>query len=61
MDRTVESILAEWREAVALREDVTFDPILEARIEKLRLEHAAAIEARRVEAEELARLGPVEA
>ena len=61
MDRTVESILAEWREAVAQREAVTFDPILEARIEELRLEHVAALEARRTEAEDLARLGPAEA
>ena len=46
MDRTAETILADWRAARDEREEVTFDPDLEARIEVLRLEHAAAIEDR---------------
>ena len=68
MDRTVESILAEWRAAEAqrdateaLRDGDVVDPGLEERIETLKLAHAAAIEARSQEAEELARLGPAEA
>ena len=48
MDRTVE-IRADWRAAVDERSDVTFMPDLEARIERLRLEHVAAFDARRSE------------
>ena len=44
MDRTVETIFADWRAATNRREGVTFDPDLEARIEVLRIEHALAIE-----------------
>jgi hypothetical protein len=54
MDRTVEAILAEWRAAEAERLNTAFNRDLEARIEQLRLEHAAALEARRKEADELA-------
>jgi hypothetical protein len=54
MDRTVEAILAEWRAAEAERLNKSFNPDLEAHIEELRLEHAAALDARREEAEELA-------
>jgi hypothetical protein len=49
MDRTVETIRAEWRAAVDERENVTFKPDLEARIETLRLENVAAFETRRSE------------
>lgn len=49
MDRTVKSIRADWRAAVGERKDVTFEPDLETRIEKLRLEHVAAVEGRRSE------------
>ena len=52
MDRTVESILADWRAAIDERKDVTFDPDLDARIEVLRLEHAAALEERLCEIQE---------
>ena len=52
MDRTVETILAEWRAATDRREGLTVDPDLEVRIEALRIEHAAAIEVRRCEIEE---------
>jgi hypothetical protein len=52
MDRTVDTILADWRAATDQREEVTFNPDLEARIEVLRLEHVAAIEAHRSEIQE---------
>ena len=52
MDRTVETIRADWRAAVDEREDVTVKPDLEARIESLRLEHVAAFEERRSEIED---------
>lgn len=52
MDRTVETILADWRAATDEREDVTFSPDLEARIEALRIEHVAAMEERRCEIQE---------
>ena len=47
MDRSVDAILVDWRTATAEREDVTFDPDLEARIEALRLELVAAVEEQR--------------
>jgi len=52
MDRSVETIQADWRAAVDERSGVTFNPVLEARIEVLRLEHVAAIDDRRCEIEE---------
>ena len=52
MDRTVETILAEWRAATDRREGLTVDLDLEARIEVLRIEHAAAIDVRSCEIEE---------
>ena len=52
MDRTVETILADWRAATDRRQGVTLDLDLEARIEVLRIEHAAAIEVRRCEIQE---------
>jgi hypothetical protein len=52
MDRTVETILADWQAATDERKDVTFQPDLEARIEVLRLEHVATIEGRRCEIQE---------
>jgi hypothetical protein len=52
LDRTVETILADWRAATAQREDLTFNPDLEARIEVIRLEHVAAIEERLYEIQE---------
>ena len=55
MDRTVETIFADWRAAMDRREGVTLDLDLEARIEVLRIEHAAAVDVRRCESR---RLGP---
>jgi hypothetical protein len=52
MDRTVETILADWRAATDQREDLTFNPDLEARILVLRLEHVGAIEERVCEIQE---------
>ena len=52
MDRTVETILAEWRAASDEREDLTFNIDLEARIEVLRLEHVAAVNERLCEIQE---------
>jgi hypothetical protein len=52
MDRTVETILADWRAATDRREGLTVDLDLEARIEVLRIEHAAAIEVHRCEIQE---------
>jgi hypothetical protein len=52
MDRTVETIRADWRAAADRRQDRTFNPDIEARIEALRLEHVAAIEDRLCEIEE---------
>jgi hypothetical protein len=49
MDRSVETILAEWRAATDQREGLTFDSDLEARIEVLRLEHVAAADERSCE------------
>jgi hypothetical protein len=57
-DRTPEQILADWRESERrYGEDPT--PDLARRIDQLRLEHAAAVEARHVQAEELADMNPV--
>jgi hypothetical protein len=52
MDRTVQTIRPEWRAATDQREDLTFNPDLEARVEVLRLERAAAIEERLFEIQE---------
>lgn len=52
MDRTVETILADWQTASGQREGATFNSDLEARIEVLRLEHAAAVENRLCEIRE---------
>lgn len=52
MDRTVETIFADWRAAIGRREGVTLDLDLEACIEVLRIEHAAAIEIRCCEIQE---------
>jgi len=52
VDRTVETIQADWRAATDERTGLTFDPDLEARIEVLRLEHVAAIHDYRCEIEE---------
>ena len=57
-DRTPEQILADWRDCERRNaEDPT--PELDRRIDELRMEHAAAVEARHVQAEELADLTPV--
>lgn len=53
MDRTVETILAEWRAAEARLKDDPSNPELQELVVVLRNEHAAAIEARRSEANEL--------
>jgi hypothetical protein len=56
-DRTPEQILADWRECERRHaEDPT--PDLAHRIDALRAEHAAAVESRHVQAEELAELTP---
>ncbi len=57
-DRTPEQILAEWREYERRHDD---DPSSELarRIDELRREHAAAVEERHVQAEELADLSPI--
>jgi hypothetical protein len=52
MGRTVEDILAEWRRAEAERGNDQ-DPDVEARIERLRREHAAAVAMLQAEADEL--------
>jgi hypothetical protein len=52
MDRTVETILADWRAAMDQREELAFNPDLEGRIEELRLEHIVATEERRCEIQE---------
>lgn len=54
--RTVEAILADWREAEAAaeREPAQASPDLAARIDALRSEHAAAMDARSATADELA-------
>jgi hypothetical protein len=57
-DRTPEQILAEWRECER-RHDTDPSPELARRIEALRIEHAAAMEARQVVADELAELSPI--
>lgn len=57
-DRTPEQILAEWRECER-QHDGEPSPELARRIEELRSEHAAAIEARQVVAAELAELSPL--
>jgi len=53
-DRTVETILAEWRAAEAALEAAS-DPDIVALVDRLRAEHSAAIKARDYEADELGR------
>jgi len=57
-DRTPEQILAEWREYERRHND---NPSYElaGRIDELRREHAAAVDERHMQAEELADLSPV--
>jgi hypothetical protein len=57
-DRTPEQILVEWRDCERRHADLP-TPELAARIEQLRAEHAAAMRARQVEADELAELSPL--
>ncbi len=57
-DRTPEQILAEWRE-YERRHDDNPSSELAARIDELRREHAAAVDERHIQAEELADLSPV--
>jgi hypothetical protein len=57
-ERTPEQILTEWRDCER-RLALDHSPELARRIEDLRLEHAAAVDARRVQAEELAELHPM--
>jgi hypothetical protein len=52
MDRTVETILADWRAAMDQRDELAFNRDLEARIEELRLEHLVATEERLCEIED---------
>ncbi len=56
-DRTPEQILADWRDCER-RHAKDPSPELARRIDDLRMEHAAAVEARHVQAEELADLTP---
>lgn len=57
-DRTPEQILADWRELE--RANQTTPSIrLTRRIDELRREHAAAMEARQGQADELAELSPL--
>jgi hypothetical protein len=56
--RTPEQILTDWRECER-RHAVDPSPELTRRIDQLRMEHAAAVDARHVEAEELADLTPI--
>lgn len=57
-DRTPERILADWRESERAYE-ATPSPALAVRIDELRREHAAAIDALQAEADELAELSPL--
>jgi hypothetical protein len=54
MQRTVEDILTDWRQAEAERAAGP-DPLIEARIERLRQEHADAVALLQDEADDLAR------
>jgi hypothetical protein len=57
-DRTPEQILADWRESERAHEAAP-SPELARRIHELRREHAAAIEARQDQADELAEFSPL--
>jgi len=57
-DRTPEQILAEWRECERAYEGGP-SAELASRLEALRAEHAAAMEARQDQADELAELSPM--
>ena len=57
-DRTPEQILAEWRE-YERRHEMEPSAELARRVDELRREHAAAVEARHIQAEELADLSPI--
>ena len=57
-DRTPEQILADWRDCER-RHAEDPSPELANRIDELRMEHAAAVESRHVQAEELAELTPI--
>lgn len=53
--RTVEEILAEWRETEDQRDAHPSDGELQERVSRLRLEHATAIKDREADARELGR------
>lgn len=57
-DRMPEQILADWRDCER-RHATDPTPELARRIDELRMEHAAAVEARHEQAEELADLTPI--
>lgn len=57
-DRTPEQILAEWRECERRYEENPTSE-LARRIDDLRREHAAAVDERHTQAEELADLSPI--
>jgi hypothetical protein len=57
-DRTPEQILADWRDCER-RHAVTPSNELALRIDELRMEHAAAVDARHLQAEELADFSPL--
>ncbi len=54
-ERTIETILGEWRAAEARLGDALTDDDLATLIERLRQEHAAAMQARAEDARELGR------
>jgi hypothetical protein len=54
MERSVEDILTDWRQAEVERAAGT-DPLIEARIDRLRQEHADAVALLQEEADDLAR------
>ena len=53
MDRTVETILGQWRAAETHLEHDPLDPDLQELVATLRDEHAAALDTRAAEVEEL--------
>jgi hypothetical protein len=54
MERTVEDILTDWRRAEA-ESEAGRDPLAEAKVERLRQEHADAVARLQDEADDLAR------
>ena len=57
MDRSIEMILAEWRLAEMRLDDEPWNVDLQQLVDELRNEHAAALEARKPEADALREYG----